>query len=62
MKTIAYFKDAYAELMQKVTWPTWKSLQNSAVVVMVASLVIAIVVWGMDTFFENIMKILYNTL
>ncbi len=62
MKAVGYLKEVYSELLHKVTWPTWKSLQNSAVVVMVASFVIAILVWGMDSFFENIMKFLYNTL
>ena len=36
------------ELMQKVSWPTFAELQNSAVVVFVASLIIAMVVFLMD--------------
>jgi preprotein translocase subunit SecE len=33
-----YIREAYDELMHKVTWPSWKELQSSALVVMVASL------------------------
>ena len=37
MKINLYLKEAYNELVHKVTWPTWKELQNSAIVVMIAS-------------------------
>lgn len=43
-----YVKSSYDELVHKVSWPTFKELQNSAVVVAVAALVIAIVVFIMD--------------
>ncbi|MCD8186185.1 MAG: preprotein translocase subunit SecE [Rikenellaceae bacterium] len=59
---IQYVKNAYNELVNKVTWPSWKSLQASTVVVMVASLVFAIVILCMDLVFENAMKGIYNLL
>jgi preprotein translocase subunit SecE len=37
--------------MNKVSWPSWSELQNSAIVVSVASLIIAFVVFGMDIVF-----------
>lgn len=40
-----YVKESYNELVHKVTWPTFAQLQNSTVVVMVASLIFAIVIW-----------------
>ena len=43
-----YTKECYSELINKVTWPTWKSLQESSVLVFVASLLIAGVVFAMD--------------
>ena len=43
-----YIKESYDELLTKVTWPTWKSLQESSVLVFVASLLIAGVVFAMD--------------
>ncbi|HJI19589.1 preprotein translocase subunit SecE [Alistipes sp.] len=57
-----YFKESYNELVHKVTWPTFSQLQNSTVVVMVASLLFAIVVLAMDLSFENIMAAIYKTL
>ena len=57
-----YFKESYNELVHKVTWPTISQLQNSTVVVMVASLLFAIVVLAMDLSFENIMAAIYKTL
>ena len=57
-----YFKEAYNELVHKVTWPSWSSLQNSAIVVMIASLILAIVILAMDISVENIMKGIYSIL
>ena len=44
-------KSSYDELVHKVSWPTFKELQSSAVVVAVATLVIALIVFVMDVFF-----------
>ena len=46
-----YVKSSYDELVHKVSWPTFKELQSSAVVVAVASLVIALIVFVMDMVF-----------
>ena len=46
------FRDSYTELTQKVSWPTRSELTNSAVVVLIASLIIAAVVLVMDKTFE----------
>lgn len=61
-KLTLYFKDSYLELSKKVTWPSWSQLQSSAIVVMVASVIFAIVVFGMDIVFKNIMTFIYNML
>ena len=57
-----YVKESYNELVHKVTWPTFAQLQNSTVVVMVASLIFAIVILAMDISFENTMEAIYRTL
>jgi preprotein translocase subunit SecE len=57
---VEYVKESYDELMHKVSWPTWSELQNSAVVVSVASLIIALVVFIMDKSFEVILKQFYS--
>jgi len=47
-KLIVYIEECYNELMYKVTWPSWKELSASAVVVSIASLLIALMILGMD--------------
>ena len=46
-----YVKESYDELVHKVSWPTFKELQSSAVVVAVAALILALVVFLMDVVF-----------
>jgi len=60
MKIGAYIKDSFDELLNKVTWPTWEELQNSAVVVAIASLIIALIIFGMDQVFSNLMQLFYD--
>jgi preprotein translocase subunit SecE len=60
MKVNTYFKEAYDELVHKVSWPTWPELQSSAIVVLVASLIIALVVLIMDASFRNLMQLIYG--
>ena len=62
MGFVSYVKNSYNELVHKVTWPTWKELQNSAIVVMIASIIIALVVLAMDLTFENFMHVIYRLL
>lgn len=63
MRKIAkYFKESYTELVHKVTWPTWSELQNSTTVVMIASTIIAVVIWVMDYAFDNLMTFVYQLL
>jgi len=58
-----YFEEVINELLNKVSWPTWPELQNSAVVVMVASLIIALVIALMDTAFRQLMdNVIYQIL
>ncbi|HAM97226.1 MAG TPA: preprotein translocase subunit SecE [Marinilabiliales bacterium] len=55
-----YFKDVYTELVHKVTWPSWAELQNSMVVVMVASFIIALIIYVMDVSFTKVMELVYS--
>jgi preprotein translocase subunit SecE len=62
MNIKGYFQESYTELVHKVTWPTWSELQNSAVLVMVASLIFALMVAGMDFIFSRAMEFIYSLL
>ena len=59
-KVISYIKDSYNELVHKVSWPTKAELSNSAVVVMFASLIIAVLIGAIDFGFEAVMKFIYS--
>jgi preprotein translocase subunit SecE len=59
-KVKVYLQETYNELVHKVTWPTWAELQGSAVAVMIATVIIALVVFVMDYGFQNIMKFIYD--
>ncbi len=56
---VDYCKTCYEELAHKTTWPTMAQLTHSAMVVLSASLVIALIVFAMDFVFENLMKVVY---
>ncbi|MFM9946951.1 MAG: preprotein translocase subunit SecE [Saprospiraceae bacterium] len=54
-----YLQESYSELVHKVTWPTWANLQSSAVVVLVASLILALIILGMDAFAQFVTDLIY---
>jgi preprotein translocase subunit SecE len=59
-RLVNYLRESYNELVHKVTWPTLKELQNSALVVMVASLIFALIVFAMDFSFQKILEGIYK--
>lgn len=62
MRVTRYLQEIYDEMVHKVTWPTWEELQSSAIIVMVASLLIAVVIFVMDFTFEHAMAWVYRLL
>jgi preprotein translocase subunit SecE len=62
MRIKTYLQESYNELIHKVSWPTTAELQNSAIVVMIASFIIAMIIFGMDSVFENLMETIYSIL
>ena len=59
---MGYIKDSYKELVEKVSWPSFSSLQSSTLVVMIASLIFALIVLAMDMSFECLMGGIYKLL
>ena len=57
-----YVKESYDELVHKVSWPTKSELTNSAIVVLIASIIIALVVFSMDKVIETLMDFIYGLL
>ena len=59
-KISLYIRDSYKEMMQKVTWPNWEQLLQSTMIVLVATLFITGIVWGMDTVINVVLKFIYS--
>lgn len=61
-KVRLYIQEVGEELLRKVTWPTWTELQESAIIVMIATLIFAVIVFGMDFLFQWGMEKIYKYL
>ncbi len=59
-KLINNLKDCYVELVKKTTWPTWSKLQSSALLVMVATVILALMLFVIDYAFQNLMQFIYT--
>jgi preprotein translocase subunit SecE len=57
-----YIKESYIELTQKVTWPTWRELQSSAILVLVAAFIIALIILAMDQAIHFLLTQFYTSL
>ncbi|MDE6669778.1 MAG: preprotein translocase subunit SecE [Muribaculaceae bacterium] len=53
-------KESYDELVYKVSWPTQKQLINSSVLVLIASIIIAVFIWVVDKVFNLLMELIYG--
>ncbi|MDR2841119.1 MAG: preprotein translocase subunit SecE [Paludibacter sp.] len=61
-KIINYCRESYSELVHKVSWPSRSELVSSAIIVLIASIILALIVWLMDSGFELIMRNIYKLL
>jgi preprotein translocase subunit SecE len=59
-KVTTYFSESYRELMEKVSWPSWSQLQQSTVIVLVATLLITALVWAMDFLSNGALNLIYS--
>ena len=57
---VNYCKESYNELVHKVTWPTSKELASTAVLVLSASIIIALVVFAINFVFEGVVTKIYE--
>lgn len=59
LTTREFFRDTNAE-MKKVTWPTRNEVVGTTVVVIVATLVFALFLWGCDVLFYKAIDFLFT--
>ena len=55
-----YIQKSIEELFYKVSWPSWDELQNDSIVVAIASVIIALTIYLMDTSFSNLLGWFYR--
>ncbi|GFI39680.1 MAG: preprotein translocase subunit SecE [Muribaculaceae bacterium] len=60
MKLFKDIKESYTELVYKVSWPTQKQLVNSSVLVLIASIILAVFIWAVDKIFSLLMELVYS--
>ena len=60
LKVLTDIEESYNELVHKASWPTKSELANSTVVVMVASILMALVIWLVDLGINKMMHLIYG--
>ncbi len=55
-----YIKESYQELMTKVTWPTWPNLLASGRLVVIATIMLAVIIFVMDLISKQALSVIYN--
>lgn len=60
MKLLTNIQESYEELRFKTSWPTKKQLIKSAIIVMIASVIIALIIFFMDFVVEHLMQLIYS--
>lgn len=60
LKLLTDLQESYTELRYKTSWPTKTQLVKSAIIVLIASFIIALVILFMDQIVENLMKLIYS--
>ena len=59
-KLFADIQESYSELVYKVSWPTRTQLVNCAMIVLVASIILSLIIWGVDEVINFIMETIYG--
>jgi preprotein translocase subunit SecE len=59
-KIATYFSESYKELVEKVTWPSWAQLQQSTIIVLVATLLITLLVGVLDFAARGVLTFIYS--
>jgi preprotein translocase subunit SecE len=59
MKMKAYLADIYNELVYKVSWPTWKEIQSTALLVLAGVAIFSLLIFGMDFILNFLSGLVY---
>ncbi|MDH5365743.1 MAG: preprotein translocase subunit SecE [Cyclobacteriaceae bacterium] len=56
-----FITDSVDEMKNKVSWPKYSELQNSSILVLVASMIFALMIGGFDWVFKTTMQWFYQS-
>ena len=60
LKLLTNIRESYDELRYKTSWPSKKQLVKSAIIVMIASVIIALIIFVMDQIVDHVMHFIYS--
>ena len=60
LRLLTNIEESYYELRNKTSWPTGRQLIKSAIIVLIASVIIALIIFVMDQIVDNIMHLIYS--
>ena len=60
LKLFTNIEESYNELRYKTSWPTKTQLVKSSMIVLIASIILALIIWCIDWLLENVMSLVYN--
>lgn len=60
MKIVNYIKESYVEFKDNVTWPTFYKLQQETIIVAIATALLAIFLYVVDTSFAKVLDGIYS--
>ena len=55
-----YVQESYNELINKVTWPSFKNLQADTIVVIVATIILSLLILAMDLASNGVLGVIYD--
>lgn len=58
---VEFLKGSYTEFKDKVEWPKWPDLQSSTIVVGIATVILALFTFGVDSLFSMTIKNFIST-
>lgn len=60
LKLLTDIEESYTELRYKTSWPTRAQVVKSAIIVMIASIIIALIIFCMDEVVDALMHFIYS--
>ena len=60
LSLLTNIEESYNELRYKTSWPTRKQVVKSALLVMIASVIIAVIIFIMDQVVDRLMHFIYS--